>query len=267
VCRICRPPPLQSSSVASTCESRALPAHCCSWAITYFPFHQRDLRSDKPQEGQVLIGLSNAQYAERAFTALYAETFPNIFGDSRRSGARTTRAPCGAHTSCSRCRVTCDMRRVYRVPLAAASYRYSICMLIPRQCHNFKDPSVQLYGGSMFRASARVTVTRRLRVFCRATDTPSRPSPTPLTQRSALCPHPRAQVTRQSTCLGTLTGMRVLPSVTSRAPQVHGPLRRLLRATVPRQDVRRQQLRDSVSQARHACLGRSMRAARPAHEL
>lgn len=126
VCRICRPPPLQSSSVASTCESRALPAHCCSWAITYFPFHQRDLRSDKPQEGQVLIGLSNAQYAERAFTALYAETFPNIFGDSRRSGARTTRAPCGAHTSCSRCRVTCDMRRVYRVPLAAASYRYSM---------------------------------------------------------------------------------------------------------------------------------------------
>ena len=120
-------------------------------------------------------------------------------------------------------------------------------------------------------------------MFVGASNSQCRPLPTPPTQHFALFPPPNARNTyaerlqfqliqrlmrhmhNQSTCHCNIIGMCAMHRVTRR--QVHGPLRRLLRPAVPRQDVRRHQLRDSISQARNACLWRSMCAARSANQL
>jgi hypothetical protein len=67
------------------------------------------------------------------------------------------------------------------------------------------------------------------------------------------------------TCLGLVISIFTLLRVMRQ--QVYGPLRRLLRPAVPRQAVRRLQLRDSISPAWNVRSWRSVRAARPSDEL
>jgi len=101
---------------------------------------QRDLKSDNPQEGQVTLGLSNA---ECALCPKHHVTPRNtLCMYLRKWGNHYTRSLWCAHKLQQ---VELDMFYLF--------FRKCLAGLTLKQCHNYKDPSVQLYGGTMFKVT------------------------------------------------------------------------------------------------------------------
>jgi hypothetical protein len=101
---------------------------------------QRDLKSDNPQEGQVTLGLSNS---ECATNHKHDVTAPNtLCMYLKKWGKHYTRSLWCAH-------------KLQQVELLISCFflRKCLAVLMLQQCHNYKDPSVQLYGGTMFKVT------------------------------------------------------------------------------------------------------------------